>query len=97
MAGRGLRTGRRSKGLIHFALFFKQQCRSEIMAYKDLAWSRCDWQSHLIFLQAQGRLPRQTLFCLYVERAWKVTTLKYGGFSPVFFPPFLSVCFIHPL
>lgn len=64
------------------------------MAYKDLAWSRCDWQSHLIFLQAQGHLPRQTLFCLYVERAWKVTTLKYGGFSPFFFFP-LFVRLLH--
>lgn len=70
------------------------------MAYKDLAWSRCDWQSHLIFLQAQGHLPRQTFFCLYVERAWKVTTLKYGGFSPFlffFFSFFFSTLSVHLL
>lgn len=51
--GEGLRPGRRSKGLIHSALFFRQQCRSETMAYKDLAWSQgYDWRSSLTFLQA---------------------------------------------
>lgn len=34
------RAGRRSRGSTHFALFFRPQCRSETMAYKDLAWSR---------------------------------------------------------
>lgn len=51
--GRGAQAGRRSKGLIHSALFFRQQCRSETMAYKDLAWSQgYDWRSSLTFLQA---------------------------------------------
>lgn len=67
------------------------------MAYKDLAWSWCDWQSHLTFLQAQGHLPRQTLFCLYMERAWKVTTLKHGGLSPFFWGFFFSPLSVHLL
>lgn len=38
--GGGGSARRRSKELVHFALFSRHQCRSETMAYEDLAWSQ---------------------------------------------------------
>lgn len=54
--------------------------------------SGCGWQTSLTVLHTPGKLPRQAPLGLYVERVWKVPTLKHGGlFSGVFFFFFLFV------
>lgn len=87
------------QGLWLPALFFRRQ-------YRQRQWFRegsCGlrvWLADQPDRSAHSRQTSQTSsFGLYVERVWKVPTLKHGGlFSGVFFFfSFLSICCVYVL
>lgn len=96
--GGGSGGSQEEQGLRLPALFFRRQ-------YRQRQWLRegsCGLRVRLAVQPdccAHSRqIPRQAPLGLYMERVWKVPTLKHGGlFSGFFFFSFLSICCVYVL